>query len=334
MYTTKLASGRMPFWNMLEKANIDPLPLFKKAGLDPALMHQANARYSDQRFLALLKEVSKKVNDECFWLTIDSCWHPSHLSTLGYVLLMSKSLRDTLERLIRYHKVLSDSPVGELRESKLRGTLTCVAMFEGGFSARMPAQEDYGLAWAVSLLRMNYEKDFAPISVDFTHPAPDCSHKFYEYFQCPINFDSEYCSLTISVEVADELLPAANQELDAFSDHLMARYLKSLSEHNLVTRVKKSIIEHLPSGEARVDKVASDVYMSTRSLQRALQGEETSFHKLLNEARMELAMDYVADPNMDLTEVAFLLGFSEQSSFSRSFKRWTGNSPAQQRKTV
>jgi AraC-like DNA-binding protein len=246
---------------------------------------------------------------------------------------MSKTLRDTLERLLRYHKILSDSPLGELQEDKLRGTLSLVALYEGK-TARLPFREDSGLAWVVSILRMNYQRDLAPLSVDFTHSRPDCAGKFYEYFQCPINFDAEHTRLTLSLEVAEELLPGSNEELAAFSDQLMARYLNSLSEHDLVTKVKKAIVGHLPSGEATVDKVASDLYMSTRTLQRSLQQKDTSFFALLNEARMELAMQYVSDPNMNLTEVAFLLGFAEQSSFSRSFKRWTGQSPVQHRKAV
>jgi AraC-like DNA-binding protein len=333
MYITKLASSQLPLWNMLEKANIDPLPLFHKVRMDPDLMHQANARYPVERIKALISEVGEKVNDPCFGLSVASCWHPSHLGALGHVLLMSKTLRDTLERLLRYHKVLSDSPLGELQEDKLRGTLSLVALFEGK-TARLPFREDSDLAWVVSILRMNYQRDLAPLSVDFTHSSPDCAGKFYEYFQCPIKFDAERTRLTLSLEVAEELLPGSNEELAAFSDQLMARYLNSLSEHNLVTKVKKAIVGHLPSGEATVDKVASDLYMSTRTLQRSLQQQDSSFHILLNEARMELAMQYVSDPNMNLTEVAFLLGFAEQSSFSRSFKRWTGQSPVQHRKAV
>ena len=333
MYITKLASCSLPLWNMLQKTNIDPFPLFKKAGLDPAFMHQAGARYPVERIKALMTEADERVKDPCFGLSIASCWHPSHIGVLGHVLLMSKTLRDTLERLIRYHKVLSDSPVGELKEDKLRGSLSLVAIFEGR-PARIPFREDSGIAWVMSLLRMNYQRDLAPILLYIRHSRPDCVGKFYEYFQCPINFGADHTRLTLPIDVADELLPGNNEELAAFSDQLIARYIKSLSEHNLITRVKKAIVGYLPSGEATVDKAALDLYMSTRTLQRSLQQEGSSFHGLLNEARMELAMDYVTDPKMDLTEIAFLLGFSEQSSFSRSFKRWTGKSPAQQRKAA
>jgi AraC-like DNA-binding protein len=333
MYITNLASSELPLWNMLKNANIDPSPLFQKVGLDPDLMHQSGARYPVERLRALLKEAENKANDACLGLTIASCWHPSHIGALGHVLLMSRTLRDTLERLIRYHKVLSDSPVGELQEDNLRRTLSLVAIFEGS-TTPIPFREDSAMAFVMSLLRLNYQRELSPLSVDFTHSEPDCAGKFYEYFQCPINFNADNTRLTLSLEVAEELLTGSSDELDAFGDHMMARYLKSLSEHNLVTRVKKTIVGYLPSGDTTVEKVASDLYMGKRSLQRSLQQKDTSFHTLLNEARMEMAIQYVSDPGVDLTEVAFLLGFSEQSSFSRSFKRWTGKSPSQHRKTA
>ncbi|MEJ2333526.1 MAG: helix-turn-helix transcriptional regulator, partial [Desulfobulbaceae bacterium] len=83
-----------------------------------------------------------------------------------------------------------------------------------------------------------------------------------------------------------------------------------------------------------LDNVASVLCVGTRKLQRMLQQEATSFIALLNETRMELAKKYVLDKSMDMTEIAFLLGFAEQSTFSRSFKRWTGQSPSQYRKAV
>ena len=74
--------------------------------------------------------------------------------------------------------------------------------------------------------------------------------------------------------------------------------------------------------------------MSKRKLQRLLHDEGTSFMTILNETREDIAKQYVRDKDMDLTEIAFLLGFSEQSTFSRSFKRWTGTSPSSFRKVV
>jgi AraC-like DNA-binding protein len=96
--------------------------------------------------------------------------------------------------------------------------------------------------------------------------------------------------------------------------------------------VRRLIAEHLPSGDATLDVVAADLFYSRRKLQRLLHPHGTTFKELVNSIRRELALQYVQNKDMELIEIAFLLGFSEQSTFSRSFKRWTGTSPSEYRK--
>jgi len=114
----------------------------------------------------------------------------------------------------------------------------------------------------------------------------------------------------------------------------MTEYLLAKDSLSIIERVTKSIVQNLPSGHANIEQVASDLFLSTRKLQRLLHFEDTSFIVLLNRIRQDLAERYIKDKNMDLTEIAFLLGFSEQSTFSRSFKRWTGISPTKYRKAA
>jgi AraC-like DNA-binding protein len=92
------------------------------------------------------------------------------------------------------------------------------------------------------------------------------------------------------------------------------------------------IIDKLPSGEVSQDQVAPSLNMSARSLQRRLKSLGTTFRRLLDETRRELAESYIDDVETDLTEIAFLLGFSEHSAFSRAFKRWTGSAPSELRR--
>lgn len=114
---------------------------------------------------------------------------------------------------------------------------------------------------------------------------------------------------------------------------MITSYLKSLEEPNLIHRLKKIVVKLLPTGSVTIDEVASELFMSKRTLQRHLEKSGTSFLKLFKEVRLELTMQYISDPAMDLTETAYLLGFTKQSSFSRSFKRWKGMSPIKFRKT-
>ncbi|OEU82362.1 MAG: hypothetical protein BA873_12865 [Desulfobulbaceae bacterium C00003063] len=333
MYLTKLASIQLVLWNMLEKYNQDPADVFKKVQLDPGLMYQSGARYSLQKIAALWEEMERQIKDPCFGLTAATSWHPSHFGTLGYAMLLSTSLRITLERLIRFHRVISDAHFGELHEDKDKGTLVFTLMYkdEGSYSR---GREDSALAWIMSVLRVNFQKDLAPVSVSLTHSRPSCGGKYYEFFQSPVTFDSPASRLALSLDVVDVVLPSGNDELAAFNDQAMTQYIATLSNESLVTRIKKIITEHLPSGDATVEAIAAELYLSTRKLQRLLQLEGTTFISLLNETRMEIAKQYVRDGKNDLTEVAFLLGFAELSTFSRSFKRWTGQSPIQYRKAA
>jgi AraC-like DNA-binding protein len=112
----------------------------------------------------------------------------------------------------------------------------------------------------------------------------------------------------------------------------MDDYISKLSEVRLIRTVQKFFAARLPDGPVTLDMTARELGMSTRKLQRNLKLEGTTFQDLLNETRRDLAQRYVQDRQNDLTEVAFILGFADLSTFSRSFKRWTGTSPSRYRK--
>ncbi len=331
MNVSRLASIQLVAWKMLEIYHIDPGSVFRKVMLGQDLMYDPEARHSLDNVTELWEEMAKRIKDPCFGLTAAESWHPSNFGTLGYAMLVSTSLRAALERLIRFHRVIEDIDFGKLHEDKSTESLVFTISNVGG-KCFSPAREDAALALLMSILRMNYQDPVATVSVNFTHPEPVCSGKYYEFFQSPVIFNSPAASLAIAMKDADRILPSANEELVAFNDHLMTEYLLALDNEDLLTQVKKIIVEHLPSGNATVDVVASELFYSSRNFQRALQQKGTTFTVLLNECRMELATKYVKDNKVDLTELAFLLGFSELSTFSRSFKRWTGKSPSQYRK--
>ncbi|MBT8371214.1 MAG: helix-turn-helix transcriptional regulator, partial [Desulfobacterales bacterium] len=102
--------------------------------------------------------------------------------------------------------------------------------------------------------------------------------------------------------------------------------------NNIVDRVTAVIVDMLPSGGIADEKIAESLNMSVRSLQRRLKEVGTTFRGILDMVRKDLAETYVLDPEIELVEIAFLLGFSDQSAFSRAFRRWTGNSPSEARK--
>ncbi len=143
------------------------------------------------------------------------------------------------------------------------------------------------------------------------------------------------CNLRKFVELCETMnaagdrpLPAPNRELAPANDQILAAFLAKLQGDDLVTRVKKAIANELPSGSPSEEFIAKAVYMSPRSLRRLLSSASTTYSQLLDAVRRELAEQYLANSAESLTEIAFLLGFSELSAFSRAFARWTGQSPS------
>ena len=138
--------------------------------------------------------------------------------------------------------------------------------------------------------------------------------------------------MTFSLADVDKYLIGANPQLARLNDQVMIEYLAKLDKENIIDRVTAVIVDMLPSGGVVEESVAKTLNMSVRSLQRRLQQVGTTFRTLFETARRDLASTYVEDPEIELVEVAFLLGFSDQSAFSRAFKRWTGHTPSEARK--
>ena len=116
------------------------------------------------------------------------------------------------------------------------------------------------------------------------------------------------------------------------NDHIVVRYLASIDQKDIVNRVRSAILEQLGEGGVTESCAAKSLHMSSRNLTRKLVAEGTSFKNLLLEIRTELANQYINDATLTLTEISYMLGFSEVSSFSRAYRRWTGQSPSAARK--
>ena len=329
MPATKYARISLILWNIISSYGIDPEPLFWEAGINPDLMKQSGKRYRVRKVKLLWQKAAKAIGDPCFGLKAAELWHPSNFSALGYAMLASTTIRTALERMERYYHVISDERVLELNDVEDGMQLTLV------FNDTMhdiPERNDASLAVILNICRVNYLEDLAPVSVTFNHPKPTCSSKFFEYFKCPVTFDAPVNSLTLPLEMADRILPGSNPQLAELNDQLMISYLEKLNPDDITQKVKAVVINQLPSGSVTDESVAKAVYMSNRTLQRKLENAGTTFKILLNETRKDLAKQYLRDQDTSMTEIAFLLGFSENSTFSRAFKRWTGVSPSQYRK--
>lgn len=130
----------------------------------------------------------------------------------------------------------------------------------------------------------------------------------------------------------EQRLTGSNEQLAQLNEHIVVKYLAHLQKNDIVSRCKAAIIDSLGSGGVSESSIADALHTTPRNLHRRLQKENASFKLLLNEIRQDLALQYIQDRSLTLTEISFMLGFSEVSSFSRAFRNWTGQAPSSMRR--
>ena len=169
---------------------------------------------------------------------------------------------------------------------------------------------------------------FRPLAVYFKHAAPGSNEAHEEHFGCPVHFEADRDALLVSKETLTRENRLGDESISAFFDRHLEAELADLShEEALDQRVRVTVTHALSDGVPTLTSIAESLGMSARTLQRRLSEQGHSFQSLVDLARRELAQQLLRDTDYSLAEITFLTGFSEQSGFTRAFKRWAGQTP-------
>jgi AraC-like DNA-binding protein len=172
------------------------------------------------------------------------------------------------------------------------------------------------------------------VEIAFTYPNRKTTGDHYDVFRCPLKFSQPLAKISFDIADARRPFTATNRALAISGDEILEDMINDLKGSDIISQVKLSITENLPSGTPSKNEIAKQVFLSVRTLHRRLADEGTNFRTLVLEVRKELAEKYVANKEMPLAEVSYMLGFTDISSFFRSFKQWTGVSPSSFRDTI
>ena len=325
MKPTVAGSVGMVAWRLLEFYGIDPAECFDSVGITRDYLQEPEARLSYSVCDQVFRCLHRLIDDPCAGLRVAGFWHPSTFGVLGYAMLTSHTIRESLMRMERYQKaVASESSVTVTETSQGLVLQQHYMRYQTG---EFPIIVDAGLATWLHVCRFNYMGVLDPVEVNLMRDKPEQAGPYYAYFRCPVNFSQAFNSLVLPIEAVDEAIPSANLKLAQMHDRVLQDYLAEQNRSDLITRVRESIIQQLPSGDANKDLVAADLLMSSRTLQRRLSEEGTNFAEVLNDTRKELAQQYIEDDSLPIKEISYLLGFSEAANFTRAYKRWTGMTP-------
>jgi len=323
---TILATAARVLRRLLVRYGLEADKLFVESGLDPRKLDDSRARYPVERMRALWRLADDRIRDRCWALSAGEVWKPTDFHALGYAFLASQTLEAAFYRLERYTRVVVTDAVTRIGNE---GDGISVTYLVPEPDLHFVPLVDSRLSILLRLCRDASGPGLPVQEVHLSHGWQPCGYE--EFFGCPVRYDAAESKIIFSLDDARVPLPAVNRDLATMNDQTLAEFARSLSESTFAGRVRKAVMEQLSSGKPTAAKVARALAIAPRTLQRKLQEEDTTFQVVLDSVRKELAIQYVQNGEHDLTEVAYLTGFSGGSSFARAYKAWTGRSPSEDR---
>ncbi len=329
---TNLATGAQLLAETLERDyGINPAEVFAVAELDMSRLRVPGARYPWPNLRVLWEEATRRSGDPCLGLAVGARSRVGTFQAIGCSWISSASLLEALQRLVRYRRVLSTADIDVRLEVKEPGDWELSVRFPDPSMAPGRANVDAFVRGMVGLMQAATQPEFYPRVVHLPHDDGGQADRYREALGPGVRFDQPHCSIAVARAEAEAPLPGDNPELANANDMVSERYLASLDPARIATEVRELLVEMMPSGTVRQEDVAQRMNRSLSTLQRQLTSEGLNFQQLRDETRRRLAEDYIRTNELSLSQIAYLLGFSDQSNFSRAFKRWTGMAPREYR---
>ena len=296
-------------------------------------LSQLGARVDTGEVDRLTMNVLAHTSDPLIGLALGQRLNLSAHAVIGQAFLTCSNLAEALDLLDRYGALLMGTRIQLIRtpnsEADHDGMIVVLDQTE-------------------PMKRFNYEVIFSAIQktlsdllgsavpnikVSFPFSAPPDLTPFTRIFGEQIFFDTAQAKFSLPRDITRLTLPSSNRTLRELYESECARLLVSLSDSASLTEQTLALIDKLEGQYPQLDQLASMLNMSTRTFRRRLKSEAASFQGLLNDVRVKHARRYLRDTNLSVEAIAVSLGFNDASNFRRAFIQWTGESPAEWRRT-
>jgi len=326
---TTISGWALAICSTLDNQGFDGRQILQDAGITQEDLANPRGRISVQRMGHLWHHCVAVTGDDAFGVQVGQQVHPATFDALGYMMMACRNLHEALAKLSQLSEFFSDSITLQLEQSGNETRLCIRSEYRQQITHEAV---DAGIAGMLAHAQHYVSGNRQALKgIHLQRPAPQNRQAFEQFFGPGLRFScADDCILFDSTQLAAPL-PAANDTLIQINEQAVLDYLASAPQSNLATRIRQQIIALLPEGSASETDISATVGLSPRTLQRKLQEQGTSYQQLLTDARQELAQHYLADPGMNITQVAYQLGFTDPSNFSRAFKQWFGMSPSQYR---
>ncbi len=314
----------------LQSRGLDTEALLREAGITESDLNNPNHRISVGHMTRLWQLAARDTCDPCFALGLADMAQADMLSGLGLAIMFSDTIGDAIQRICRYSAVASSAADLETIQGK-NNTLEVI------YHLRTPvageAIEAF-MACGTRILKQISRDRFRPVEVHFCHDKSLHKERFEAFFEAPVIFNAPVYKFVLDAQTLDLPCYQSNPELAHSIENWMTDYLASTESSPLADKVRGLLLVRAIDGEVGQAVIAAELAMSSRALQRGLKQEGHSFRGLLEGIHRDLAEKFLRQPELSLTDVCYLLGFSDQSNFTKAFKRWTGQTPTLYRQAL
>lgn len=307
----------------LDRRHVEQLPVPVDA------LDSVQAVPADQFFA--LHEMFDRLLGPGFSIRVGQAMEMDDYGVLGLSWKTCSTAKEIFERSERYFMLLSNTYVFKVEQ---QGDYSNVLLFRDAHRRGVELSNEATFSATAVVLKAMTESAISPIKIAFKHRPPTDTADYERAFGCPVLFNEKQNAITYRSADLEMRTAKADASINRFLVERVEEETKGIevSSSRVVADVERLIQDALPSGIPAIAQIGQHMGMSNRTLTRRLADSGLTFRDLIKKAQTDIARDLLKNSNSTMAEIAFRTGFSEQSAFSRAFKRWTGQSPAEYRK--
>jgi AraC-like DNA-binding protein len=306
----------------------------REAGMDAGAVHDLRRNESWCARGQVWGQIMREVRVSGLPIRVAQSYSVGSIGALGLAAQFAPDLRGVFQRLIHHQHVLTGTVAGRMHDDVAGGTTLLEHLPVEGSDLGARCRREMMVASALEFAREVSGVKVRPRRVHFAHAAPRDAREHEEFFECEVRFGSDIDGLELDRDTLAIPLPGADRDLSK----LLLQHLRAIAGDppetsvTLEGRVRTAICRRLGNDTLEMAALARELGTSARTLRRRLLEQGTSYHEILDRVRSEVADELLADADHKLSEIAFLLGFSDASAFHRAYVRWTGCTPASRRR--
>jgi AraC-like DNA-binding protein len=312
----------------LEELGVRAPAVLRRAGLPQAFIHQARALLNTEELFALWRAVGEVSTDPSIGLLLGTETKTERFHPIGLAALSSENFGSAIDQMARYKQLTCPE---EILQEENDEEWSIQFRWLLADEVEPPVLIECCFAWVLSTARVGTGTRISPVRVEFVQPRAHVK-TIERHFGCPVVCGTPRNAIIFRATDANRPFVTRNAELLGILAPQFDEELKEENgDENFIERVRIAIQQRLTGRRPTIEDIADALHISSRTLQRRLQDDGSSFQRVLEEARHQLARHYLNNSVLELNEAAYLLGYEDGNSFVRAFRTWEGVPPARWR---